>query len=120
VLGPDHLITLSAAAGLTFARVLLGEVKPARALGEDTLERCRRVLGPDHVTTLMAATALTLALDQLGEVVPADDLGEDTLQRSRRAFGLDHPITLYLTQAVSIGRTHTSANGDGAPTRPHS
>ena len=73
------------------------------------------------MTTLVAAIGLTLALDQLGKVVPAGDLGEDTLQRSRRAFGPDHPMTLYLTEAVSIGRTRaTSANGDGAPTRPNS
>lgn len=121
VLGPDHPTTLTAAATLTGALARLGETEPARALGEDTPQRSRRVLGPDHVTTLTAAIGLTLALDQLGEVVPAGDLGEDTLQRSRRAFGPDHSMTLYLMQAVSIGRTRTtSANGDGAPTRPKS
>src|SRR3712207_7796114 len=33
-----------------------------RILGQDTVERCRRVLGADHLTTLRAAAALTLAL----------------------------------------------------------
>ena len=47
-LGPNHLTTLWAAAGLTLALVGLGEVESARALGEDTLERCRQTLGPDH------------------------------------------------------------------------
>lgn len=28
------------------------EVEAARALGQDTLERARRVVGPDHPTTL--------------------------------------------------------------------
>jgi hypothetical protein len=44
VLGADHPDTLSAASTLTSARIWLGEVASARALGEDTLQRCRRVL----------------------------------------------------------------------------
>jgi hypothetical protein len=96
----------------------MGEAEPARALGEDTLQRSRSALGPDHPTTLSAAAALTVALISLGEVEPARALGEDTLQRCRRGLGPDHPMTLRLTQAVSIGWTRTtSANGD--PTRPN-
>jgi hypothetical protein len=48
VFGPDHPITLWAAAALASALVQLGEAEAARALGEDTLQRSRRVLGPDH------------------------------------------------------------------------
>jgi len=55
VLGPDHTTTLVAAAGLTDALVQSGEAEPARALGEDTLPRCRRVLGPRHPITLYVA-----------------------------------------------------------------
>src|SRR3712207_8356094 len=51
----------------TLALVQLGESEPARALGRDTLQRCRRVLGPDHATTLLAATTFTVALIQLGQ-----------------------------------------------------
>jgi hypothetical protein len=82
----------------------LGEAEPARALGEDTLRRGRRVFGPDHPTTLWAAAALTSALVQLGEAVQARALGEDTLQRSRHVLGPDHPITQYLTRAASSGQ----------------
>ena len=58
--GPDHAATLSAAAALTLALVGLGEVEPARALGEDTLQRSRRVLGPDHlITRYLARVAVT-------------------------------------------------------------
>jgi len=52
MLGPDHLITLSAAGALTAALVELGEAEPARELGQDTLERSRRALSPDHPITL--------------------------------------------------------------------
>jgi hypothetical protein len=88
---------------LALALAQLGEAEPARALGEDTLRRGRRVFGPDHATTLWAATALTSALGQLGEAEAARDLGQDTLERSRRVLGPDHPVTLYLTQAASGG-----------------
>jgi hypothetical protein len=52
VLGLDHLTTLRTAGALTGALARLGEAKPARALGEDTLQRCRRVVGADHLITL--------------------------------------------------------------------
>jgi len=71
----------------------------ARALGEETLQRGRRVLGPDHPTTMLAAASLTFALLLVGETEPARALGEDTLQRGRRVLGPDHPLTQYLTQA---------------------
>ncbi|ADB73956.1 hypothetical protein Gobs_1209 [Geodermatophilus obscurus DSM 43160] len=92
-----------AAAALTLALVGLGEVEPARALGEDTLQRCRRVFGPDHTTTLWTATGLTLALVRLGQAELARALGQDTLQRCRRMLRPNHAIILYLTRAVSIG-----------------
>ena len=69
-------------------------MEPARALGEDTLQRCRRVLGPDHPTTLWPRPRSSLALSGLGEAEPARALGEDTLQRCRRVLGPDHPIKI--------------------------
>jgi hypothetical protein len=62
VFGPNHTIALSAATGLTYALVQLGEAEPARVLGQNTLPRCRRVFGPNHPITLWAAAALTHAL----------------------------------------------------------
>ncbi|SDY75712.1 Tetratricopeptide repeat-containing protein [Geodermatophilus africanus] len=100
VLGPDHVISLGAAAALTGAFSLVGEAESARALGEDTLERCRRVLGPDHAITLLAAAALTGALVRLGEAEPGRALGEDTLRRCRRVLGLDNPIALTAAAAL--------------------
>ena len=90
MLGPDHVTSLSAAAALAHALNQLGEAEPARTLGEDTLQRCRRVLGPDHAITLLAAAALTGALVRLGEAEPGRALGEDTLRRCRRGLGPDH------------------------------
>jgi hypothetical protein len=52
-------VTLWAPSALTHAKVQLRWAEPARALGEDTLQRCRRVLGPDH--------SLTQYLTQAGE-----------------------------------------------------
>ena len=80
----------------------MGEAEPARALGEDTLQRCRRVLGPDHPITLWAAGALTGALHRLGEAEPARALGEDTLQRCRRVLGPDHPTTLLAAATLTV------------------
>jgi hypothetical protein len=88
---------------LIYALVQVGEAEPARALGEDTLQRCRRVFGRDHSVTLTAAAALTGALVQMGDAEPARALGKDTLERCRRIFGPDHPITLKLTEAQIVG-----------------
>jgi hypothetical protein len=55
---PDHPTTLFSAAVLTLALVALDEAEQARRLGQDTLDRCRRVLGPDHLITLTLAQAL--------------------------------------------------------------
>jgi hypothetical protein len=57
-LGPDHLITLDTAGGLTFTLTGLGEHQQARTLGQDTLERSRQVLGPGHLVTLRLGQAL--------------------------------------------------------------
>jgi hypothetical protein len=71
VLGPDHLIVLWAASALTHALVRLGEVEPARALGADTLQRCRRVLAPDHPIAQYLMQAVSI--DQLlGDDAAAD------------------------------------------------
>ena len=94
----------------------MGDAEPARALGEDTVERCRRVLGADHLITLLTAAALTAALSRLGEAEPARALGQDTLRRCRRVLGPDHPVTLFLTQATRIG--HPTPGGDAAADRP--
>jgi hypothetical protein len=118
VFGPDHATTLSAAAALTLALVGLGEAEPARALGEDTLQRSRLVLGPDHLLSLWAAVALTVALNRLGEGEPARVLGEDTLQRSRRVLGRDNPIAQYLTQAASIGHPLPDEDAAEDPSQP--
>jgi hypothetical protein len=67
VLGPDHYTSLQAADALTLALVMLYEAEPARTLGQDTLDRCRRAFGPDHATSLLAAATLTLALVALDE-----------------------------------------------------
>ncbi|WP_448620315.1 tetratricopeptide repeat protein [Geodermatophilus sp. URMC 65] len=78
----------------------MGESEAAWALGQDTLDRCRRVLGPDHPRTLWAAAALTSVLAHLGEAEPGRALGQDTLQRCRRVLGPDHLVTLAAAAAL--------------------
>ncbi len=73
MLGPDHPITLGAAAVLTGALAGLGEVGAARALGQDTLPRCRRTLGPDHLITRHLARVAVTAPHLLGDDAGADD-----------------------------------------------
>ena len=50
----------------------LAEVEPARALGEDTLGRCRRVLGPDHAITLNLTRAASTGQLLLGDEAIGD------------------------------------------------
>jgi hypothetical protein len=77
-------------------------VEPARALGEDTLQRSRQVFGSDHLITLLAGAALTRALFSVGEVEAARAVGEDTLEGCRRVLGPGHAITLFLARATGI------------------
>jgi hypothetical protein len=104
MLGPDHPDTLTAASNLARALARLGEMEPARALGQDTLQRSRRVRSPDHWYALWAATGLTVALVRLGEAEAARALSEDTLRRCRRVLGPDHPITRYLARVAVTDR----------------
>jgi hypothetical protein len=73
--GPDHLTTLWAAAGLTHALAQQGATEPARILGEDTLQRCRRALGPDH------PIALYLTQDASGHLLRGADAAADLRSR---------------------------------------
>jgi hypothetical protein len=73
VLGPDHPITLTAAATLTDALVRLGEAEPARALAEDTRRRCRRTLGPDHLIARYLAWVAVTDPRLLGDDAAEDD-----------------------------------------------
>ncbi len=73
MLRPDHPITLWVAATLTLALARLGEPEPARALGEDTLRRCRRLLGPDHPITRYLAQVAVTDRPLLGEDAAEDD-----------------------------------------------
>ena len=70
------MTTLNAAAVLTLALVALGDAEPARALGEDTVERCRRVLGPEHPVTLFLTQAT-----RIGHPTPGGDAAADRPSR---------------------------------------
>ncbi len=85
-----------------------------RALGEDTLQRCRRVLGPDDTRTLWLATDLTLARVSVGEAEAARALGEDTLQRCRRVLGPDHARTLWAATGLILALVQL---GEAKPAR---
>src|SRR4051794_30893787 len=67
--------------GVSIARVLtsLGDLSQARELGDQVLNRRRRLLGDDHPDTLTAASQLGTAMLQLGEYRQARQLMNDTL-----------------------------------------
>jgi hypothetical protein len=53
--------------------VRLGEAELARALGQETLQRRRRVLGPDHPSTLYMAQVAATDPPPLGDEAAEDD-----------------------------------------------
>ena len=85
---------MASASNLVMILGRVGEDQAARELGEDTLDRRRRVLGEDHPDTLLAAFILVGELTQLGEYQAAKELNEDILDRRRRVLGDRHLDTL--------------------------
>jgi hypothetical protein len=78
VLGPDHPISLSAAAALSISLAQLGEVEAARGRGQDALQRCRRMLGPDHpITRYLTQTRSTDIAISACQPTPAGDATAD-------------------------------------------
>jgi hypothetical protein len=73
-------------------------------LGQDTVDRCRRIIGPDHSITLLGAATLTAALIRFNEPATARRWGQDTVDRCRRIIGPDHPITLFAAVALTAAR----------------
>ncbi|SEK95832.1 FxSxx-COOH system tetratricopeptide repeat protein [Streptacidiphilus jiangxiensis] len=94
LLGSDDVHVLKAANWLALAYFRTGSHTRARTLGQDTLERRRRVLGESHPDTLGSASNLTNWLAASGDESEAFALERDTFERARRAFGEDHPATL--------------------------
>jgi tetratricopeptide (TPR) repeat protein len=100
--GPDDPLTLGAATTVAYAYSLLRRDEQARALGNDTYGRLRRVLGDDASETLTAASNLAHYLLVLGEFEQARDLCEDLLNRRRSTLGEDHPRTLVVAGRLSV------------------
>jgi hypothetical protein len=100
------MTTVASAASLTSALAGLGEAEQTRHLGQDTLERSRRLFGLDHAVSVASAASLTFALAGLGEAEQGRRLGQDTLERSARVLSPDHPITLLLAQALNSLNRH--------------
>ena len=84
----------------------------AYILGQDTLQRCRRVLGLDHPTTLWTAGNLIIPSGFVGDAKLAHALGQDMLQRCRgtghaaalpRGFRSDHWCALWVAACVLGG-----------------
>jgi hypothetical protein len=107
-LGPDHPVTLAAAAALNLAELsrtlvpvaalapvsgVVLDLELTLALGDtlarskDTLERSKDALGPTHLTSLIAE-ATRFSLDRARTGGPHD---QDTVARFARLLGPDHP-----------------------------
>ena len=65
--GHDHPDTLRSATNLAHDLRELGELRAARDLDQNTLDRRRRILGHDHPDTLASAANLATDLRALGE-----------------------------------------------------
>jgi tetratricopeptide repeat protein len=74
-----------------------GHTDEARSLGQQTLERSRRLRGENHPDTLACAANVALDLDAAGDAVRASTLHKETLERLRRQLGSDHPDTIHVS-----------------------
>jgi tetratricopeptide (TPR) repeat protein len=102
-LGADHADTLRVATNLATALFELREFEDARDIGQDVLERTRRVMGVDHPAALSSATNLAQILTELGEYTAACEIGQDTVERFRRVVGPDHLYTLGASDNLVSG-----------------
>jgi hypothetical protein len=94
MLGEDHPHVMSAANTKANSLAAAGRVDEARALGEQTFERSRRIRGEHHPHTLVCAINLSFDLEKLGELVEANRLRRNTLDSLGVHLGTDHPDTM--------------------------
>lgn len=93
-LGRDHDISLVIAVNLASDLAELGELRAARALGEDTHRRVKRVLGATHPLTLGAAANLSLDLRADGASEAAAELSAEVMRGYAETLSLNHPDAL--------------------------
>ncbi|HUN31751.1 MAG TPA: FxSxx-COOH system tetratricopeptide repeat protein [Trebonia sp.] len=101
-LGPGDRKTLRIASKLASARRLAGHLDLARQLGEDILNRSRRLYGDGDPDTLAIANGLAINLHDLGDYYAARELNEQTLQHLCQVQGDSHPLTL--ASAINLAR----------------
>ena len=70
-LGPDHPITLAAAAAVTISLARLGATEQAHTLAADTVTRARNRLGPGHPFTRFLTRVLPPVPPVAGKPVAA-------------------------------------------------
>ena len=92
--GPDHALTLHAAAMLSYAELWMGSIEHAYELAREAYERASSTHAPDHPTTLWLGATLGFALIRTGQPAPAHELAHGTHERAAAALGADHTITL--------------------------
>jgi non-specific serine/threonine protein kinase/serine/threonine-protein kinase len=87
--------TLRPMTDLYFACFWWGDVRKARALGEETLELHRKILGGQHPETLRVMIYLGHVYSSIYWYKQAQSLLTSGLALSKRQLGQEHPITLY-------------------------
>jgi tetratricopeptide (TPR) repeat protein len=71
-----------------------GKLVEAAALGEEVLEKNRRILGEQHPDTLSTVHNLASTYWSQEKLVEAAALGEEVLEKRRKILGEEHPDTL--------------------------
>ena len=94
--GEENELFLSVANTVRQDMRSLGRFDRELEMGEDILERSRRVLGEDDPATLAAGNNLAGTLRLVGKFFDARDLDEDVWRRKKIVLGEEH-IDTFLT-----------------------
>ncbi len=97
-LGRNHDLSLVIALNLASDLAELGEIGAARALGEDTHRRVKKVLGAAHPLTLAAAANLSLDLRADGASEAAAELSAEAMSGYQGTLSLNHPDALVAAE----------------------
>jgi tetratricopeptide (TPR) repeat protein len=99
--GDEDPVTLATMNTLALTYKQQGFSIKAAVLGEEVLEKMRRIVGEEHPGTLTTMHNLASIYQQQGFSIKAAVLGEEVLEKKRRVLGEEHPDTLATTNNLA-------------------